>query len=407
MPLELGPERLGSVIRANVALTGAAGAFTVLMSLTAARLPWLTLAGIAVILAAVPQWIALRRLRHGATSQALLIYSIGSWSIALFSSLIVTFQWPIQVAVAFLPTVLAATFLPERPIVGYVTASAAVAFGVAVLGVSQDITGLSDEIPAWLRNAVQALVFPAFFALVVFAVVQHHRRVSDVLAVQRRAQELAEQRASELATSRRRLVEATDRARQQIERDLHDGAQAHLVGIDLQLTKATSLPDLDGTREAIRDAQRELHRAHGELRELAHGLFPPVLSQHGLVPAVEDAVDRFPTRVRLDIARIGRAAPDIEAAAYFCVLEAMQNAIKHSGCEAITVAIRRDLDPDRLRVSVADDGRGVPVPVPPGHGIDNMRDRLGAVGGTVSVEPAADGGTVVDASIPWRGPGRV
>lgn len=406
MPLELGPARLGSVIRANVALTAAAGGFTVLTSLTVARLQWLTLAGVAVVLTAVPQWLALRRLHRGDTTQALLIYSIASWAIALLSSFIVTFQWPIQVAVAFLPTVLAATFLPERPITGYVAASAGVAFGVALLGVSQDVTGLSDEIPGWLKNAVQALVFPAFFALVVFAVVQHHRRVSDVLAVQRVAQELAEQRATELASSRRRLVDATDRARRQIERDLHDGAQAHLVGIDLQLTKATSLTDLDATRQAIRDAQRELHRAHGELRELAHGLFPPVLTQHGLVPAIEDAVDRIPTRVRLDIARIGRPAPDIEAAAYFCVLEALQNAMKHSGCEAVTITIRRDGDPDRLRLVVADDGRGAPSPLPAGHGIDNMRDRLGAVGGSVTVEPGDQGGTLVDASIPWRDPPR-
>ncbi len=402
MPPELGPARLGAVIRANVVLTVGAGCFTVAMSLTVARLPWLTVAGLAVLLTALSQWLALSRLRHGEVAQSLLIYSMASWAIALLSSFIVTFQWPIQVVVAFLPTVLAATFVPERPIAGYVAASAGVSIGVAALGLTQDVTGLSEEIPGWLKSSVQASVFPGFFALVVFAVIQHHRRVSDVLAVQQIAQTLAEERATELTTSRRRLVEATDRARQQIERDLHDGAQAHLVGIDLQLTKAMSLPDLEATRQAIRDAQRELHRTHGELRELAHGLFPPVLSQHGLVPAIEDAVDRFPTRVRLDIDRIGRAAPDVEAAAYFCVLEAVQNAIKHSGCDSITITVRRDPNAERLRVLVADDGRGIATPPPAGRGIDNMRDRLGAFGGMVTVEPADGGGTAVDASIPWQ-----
>jgi signal transduction histidine kinase len=401
MSLDAGADRLGTVIRANVVLTIAAGGFTLATSLTVARLGWLTVAGIAVLATALPQALALQRLRSGQVGDSLLIYSLSSWTIAIVSSGIVTFQWPIQVAVAFMPVVLAATFVPERRIAGYVVASTVVALAVATIGLAQDATGLSDEIPEWLRNTVQAIVFPGFCALVVFAIVQHHRRVREVLAVEKAAQALAEERAADLAASRSRLVRATDRARQKIERDLHDGAQAHLVGIDLQLTRAMTLSDLESTRAALRAAQHELHRAHRELRELAHGLFPPVLSQHGLIAALADAADRFPVRIRLDLARIGRAAPDVEAAVYFCVLEALQNAAKHSRCDAVTITAEAPAESGVLQVSVVDDGCGVPLPLPSGQGLDNMRDRLGAIGGTVDVGRSNEGGTAVVARAPW------
>ncbi len=400
MSQELGPQRLGAVIRANVVLTVAAGAFTILMSLTFAQLGWLFVAGALVLLTAFLQHVALRRLGSGDLSGSLIIYSVSSWAIALISSAIVTFQWPIQVVVAFLPTLLAATFTPEQRIVGYVAASISVALGVAAVGITQDVTGLSDEIPDWLRTLVQILVFPGFSALVILAIIQHHRRVNDLLAVEQSARSLARERATELAASRRRLIQATDRARQAIERDLHDGAQSHLIGIDLQLAQALTLDNLDETKAAIRSAQAELRRAHGELRELAHGLFPPVLVQHGLVSAIGEAVDRFPSQVRLDLAKIGRSNPEVESAVYFCVLEAMQNAVKHAPGSTITVKMQHDADVDELSVVVTDDGPGVKLPMPSGRGLDNMRDRLGAIGGTVSLE-SGDDGTIVMASAPW------
>ncbi len=317
-----------------------------------------------------------------------------TWFIALTASTIVTFQWPIQVVVAFLPTVLAATFMPEQRIVGYVVASTTVALGVAAVGLFQDVNGLSEDIPDWLRTLVQALVFPGFAALVVLAIVQHHRRVNDLLAV-------AQDRADDLTASRQRLIQATDRARQRIERDLHDGAQSHLIGIDLQLVRALTLDDLDETRTAIRSIQSELQRAHGELRELAHGLFPPVLAQHGLVSAIQEAIDRFPAHIRLDVKSIGRTTPDVEAACYFCILEALQNAVKHAPDATITVTLRRDGSDGTLRAVVADDGPGLPETPSNGQGLDNMRDRIGAIGGEVSLRSTSPRGTEVVAVVPW------
>ncbi len=394
MALELGPQRLASVIRANIALTIAAGTFTVTMSLVVGQLTWLTLTGVLVLLTAVAQYAALRTLRAGDMQRALLIYSLATWFIALTASTIVTFQWPIQVVVAFLPTVLAATFMPEQRIVGYVVASTTVALGVAAVGLFQDVTGLSEDIPDWLRTLVQALVFPGFAALVVLAIVQHHRRVNDLLAV-------AQDRADDLTASRQRLIQATDRARQRIERDLHDGAQSHLIGIDLQLVRALTLDDLDETRTAIRSIQSELQRAHGELRELAHGLFPPVLAQHGLVSAIQEAIDRFPAHIRLDVKATGRTTPDVEAACYFCILEALQNAVKHAPDATITVTLRRDGGDGTLRAVVADDGPGLPETPSNGQGLDNMRDRIGAIGGEVSLRSTRPRGTEVVAVVPW------
>jgi signal transduction histidine kinase len=206
----------------------------------------------------------------------------------------------------------------------------------------------------------------------------------------------------QLQASRARIVAASDQSRREIERNLHDGAQQHLVALAVKLGLARQL--VDGDREALGGLLEEL-RADAqttltELRELAHGIYPPLLMDRGLPEALRAAANRavLPTSVEADV---GRYPPALEAAVYFCCLEALQNAGKHAG-EGSTIAISVDADDHVLRFTVADDGAGFDATSSAvrGHGFVNMADRLGAIGGTLHVDSAPGKGTRIGGEIP-------
>jgi signal transduction histidine kinase len=136
------------------------------------------------------------------------------------------------------------------------------------------------------------------------------------------------------------------------------------------------------------------------LRELAHGLFPPLLVSDGLEAALDAAARRAGLRVRLDARGVGRFGPEVEAAVYFCCVEALQNAAKHAGAGArVTVALSRT--PHTLEFSVEDDGVGfVPTQAAPGYGLANLRDRVEALGGTPEVVSVPGRGTAVRGAVP-------
>ena len=200
----------------------------------------------------------------------------------------------------------------------------------------------------------------------------------------RHAEALAEQ-AVELRRSRLRLVRAQDAERNRIGRDLHDGSQQHLVAIIAKAGLARSQlnrdPQLaDGTLAGL---QQDTKAALTEIRELVHGVFPPILADRGLVVAVEQRSARLPIPVRVDTQRadVGlRMDPSVESAAWFVISEALTNAIKHSEAELITVRIRTG---DRLTVQVSDDGVGMAGPTT-GHGVTGMRDRVATLGGELT-----------------------
>jgi signal transduction histidine kinase len=221
-------------------------------------------------------------------------------------------------------------------------------------------------------------------------------------------------RADELRASRARVVAAADSERRKIERNLHDGAQQHLVALAVTVRLAHQLATTDPAqaRELLDQLGRDLQDAVQELRDLAHGIYPPVLMDRGLVAALESAAARAPLPVEV-VAEgdVGRFAQEVEAAVYFCCLEALQNAGKHAGAgAAATVTIRRPPAADgrdTVTFTVADDGAGFdPVgSAGRGHGFVNMGDRLGAIGGTVTVESAPGRGTRVTGSVPVDGEG--
>jgi len=200
-----------------------------------------------------------------------------------------------------------------------------------------------------------------------------------------------------LTRTRREAVAAQAAELRRIERDLHDGAQARLVAVTLQLgraeLRACEQPEL---RELIRDAQREAQLAIAELRDLARGIVPPLLADRGLGAAVDSLAARYGLGTVVDVRTSGRLAPAVESAGYFVIAEALTNTAKHAGAKRSWVRLS---DEHRaLTVMVGDDGCGGADP--DGSGIAGLRARVEALDGTLTVRSAARGGTVLEASIP-------
>jgi signal transduction histidine kinase len=200
--------------------------------------------------------------------------------------------------------------------------------------------------------------------------------------------------------SRARIVKAADAERRRMERDLHDGAQQHLVLMQLKLGMAERLLDKDpaAAKAMHAEVRADLERALRELRDLAHGMYPAVLESDGLKGALEAAAERAAIPTSVDCDGAGRYPAEVETAVYFCCLEGLQNAAKHAG-DGATAAVMVTEGEGELRFSVRDDGAGFDGE-PSGHGIQNMRDRLGALGGRLHVSSASGSGTTIAGTIP-------
>ena len=202
---------------------------------------------------------------------------------------------------------------------------------------------------------------------------------------------------ADLQASRRRLVTTADAERKRIERDLHDGAQQHLValavGIRLvrdSLAECASPADI----ELLDELDRGVRESIGSLRALAHGIYPPLLRDSGLEEALRAAAKRSALPVTVSASNLGRHPEQVEAAVYFCCLEALANAGKHAPGSTVTITLQAV--PGELRFEVADSGPGFdPATTPAGSGLSNMADRIGALGGEVAWRAAPGHGTVV------------
>jgi signal transduction histidine kinase len=211
---------------------------------------------------------------------------------------------------------------------------------------------------------------------------------NERLAAQVRAQ------LEEVRASRTRIVDAADAERRRIERDLHDGAQQRLVALAMRLDQARG--QVAGAGELIDATTEELQRAIGEVRDLAHGLHPTILTELGLAAAVDSLAERTPIPVRARVTG-ERVAPEAEVAAYFLVAETVTNAVKHASATEVTV--EAEIDRDDLSVTIVDDGRGGADPAR-GSGLQGLVDRIGAIGGTLTIDSPPGGGTVLRARIP-------
>jgi signal transduction histidine kinase len=211
-------------------------------------------------------------------------------------------------------------------------------------------------------------------------------------------------RLDDLRASRQRLVSAQDQERRRLERNLHDGAQQHLVAIKVKLGLAEMLlgRDPDRAQQTLDQLKSDADEALETLRDLARGIYPPLLADKGLLVALESQARKATVPVSVEAHAIARYPQDIEAAVYFCVLEALQNVQKYAQASHVTVGLRGE---ERgVTFSVADDGRGFEVAsMKRGAGLANMADRLDALGGRLHIVSAPGEGTTITGSLALAG----
>ena len=206
--------------------------------------------------------------------------------------------------------------------------------------------------------------------------------VAGVFLVRRRYEELLRQ----LEESRMRIARAADLERSRIERDLHDGAQQRLIGLRIKLSIAEELEDPSAV---LPELGAEVELALEELRSLAHGVYPSLLADRGLGDALRALAAELPLPVNLAVAEIARKAPEVETAVYFACREAAQNALKHGSRELWITLTEQSFE-------VRDDGPGFTPPTGAFNGgLRNMRDRIEAVGGQLTIDSAPGKGTRV------------
>jgi PAS domain S-box-containing protein len=221
------------------------------------------------------------------------------------------------------------------------------------------------------------------------------RQEAEQLRVER---ELEALRVAELEASRARIIEAADEARRRIERDLHDGAQQRLVVAALLLRAAEDASEPDSNAAvALRTARTELDAGLAELRALARGIHPAVLTERGLGPALSSLVSHSAVPVELDDGLGERLAPPVEIALYYVVSEALTNVDRYASASRASVSLRRS--DGAVELEVADDGRGGADPSR-GSGLRGLQDRLSAIDGRLEVDSPPAGGTRLRARVP-------
>jgi signal transduction histidine kinase len=205
-------------------------------------------------------------------------------------------------------------------------------------------------------------------------------------------------RVDELRGSRARVIDAGQKERQLLERDLHDGAQQRLIALSLRLSLLKkSLPDEPEVRHELDAARSEIALSLEELRDVARGIHPAVLSGHGLAVAVESLSAHAPLPVRLEMCVEDRLPERVEVAAYYVISESLANVAKHAHASEARVSLeRRD---DYLVVEIVDDGDGG-ADTERGSGLRGLADRVEALGGRLRVWTPLGGGTRVQAEIP-------
>jgi signal transduction histidine kinase len=208
----------------------------------------------------------------------------------------------------------------------------------------------------------------------------------------------------DLRTSRQRLVAAQDAERRRLERNIHDGAQQQLVALAVKARLAGQLAERDPgkTAELLEQIEAETQSALEDLRDLARGIYPPLLADQGLVAALQAQSRKSHLGVEMDADGLGRFPADVEATVYFCTLEALQNIAKYAAAERTVIRLARSNG--SLSFEVEDDGLGFdPTAVGNGSGLQGMADRLAAVGGSLEIRSAPGRGTTVAGHVPIHG----
>ncbi|MCK2216125.1 histidine kinase [Actinomadura sp. ATCC 31491] len=366
----------------------AAGDVAAAVAFARTRDPGLPALAVAAAVVALLALAGLRTVRRGPIERVIALSAVNTWCFGLVLTAVVPAALPYAALVVVAPVLLSVAYLPREGFKAVMAGTMTAAVAVAVAG--RLSPGVVPGDPLWAG------------LLVIVAVVLALTRVC-YLAWQNHVMLVA--RAEALQGSRARLVAAADRERRAIERNLHDGAQQRLVAAAVQARVAQRLLPAQPARvePLLARLAEDLREAAAELRDLAHGIYPPQLAQFGLEAALRAAARHSPLPATVHAAGLGRYPPEIEVNVYFCLLEALQNAIKHAG-ERATVTIALE-ERDGLTFDFRDTGGGArPETVLAGHGITNMTDRLGAVGGSLTLDTCPGGGLRLRGVVP-RPPG--
>jgi signal transduction histidine kinase len=304
----------------------------------------------------------------------------------------------------------ASYFWPEWPLLALALPLAIHAWVGVVMSRTGDLRGGAAQALAIHAGVLTSL---AIFFVFVWAMTRHHSfwPIWPMLAfgilltghglvvlLQRKTRGELEERIDVLETTRAGAVDVQESALRRIERDLHDGAQARLValGMNLGMAEQKLVSDLGGARELVTEARLGVEEALRELRDLARGIHPPVLTDRGLEAAIAALTDRSPIPVVVTANVAARPPAAVETAAYFVAAEGLTNAAKHAGATRIDVHIVRE--PSKLTLEVVDDGRGEANP--DGQGLRGLRRRVEALDGTLTIDSPSGGGTTLRAELP-------
>ncbi|MGH3755535.1 MAG: sensor histidine kinase, partial [Pseudonocardiaceae bacterium] len=356
--------------------------------------PWILALAAVVAADGIVIASATRLLSRGQHARAVTTICAGTWATVLGVTLIAPMTLPLMVLAAQMPVILAFPYITRRRLRVFLLLTVSCLLALGALARLQDMSGLSTQTPDLLQDVVIITSLPVLAGLILL-IVWHNstalRSAADAATSANSAlmasQRLLARRAEQLAASRARLVAATDAERRRIERDLHDGAQQHLVAIAINLRLAQRIAEHDPAQCApvLAELAAQLQTAITEIRRLAHGIYPPLLASGGLAQAIPAAAATAAVTTSATLDHLGRYPPEVEAAVYFSCLEALQNTAKHAG-DAATATINASHDGTILTLTVSDNGCGFdPATTAHGAGLTNMADRIAVIGGHLHI----------------------
>jgi signal transduction histidine kinase len=333
--------------------------------------------------------VALALARRARYQQSITLACIGNWVSVFLITFVAPTLLPAMVLAALVPVVFAQPYMRWQRGLVFAVITAGCVLALASVSRFQHFAHFATQPPRWIEHAFIVIALPmnAFHILVIAW------NNAAALAV---SESMLAERAAEVEASRGRLVTAADEERRRLERDLHDGAQQHLVALAVLIQLARNA-EQGKYQPLLAEASGLLENAIAEIRRLAHGIYPPSLVSGGLPQALSAVAAHAPIPIQLDLPDLGRYPASIEAALYFCCSEALQNAIKHGG-PGTAVTITAHADPRTLTLTISDTGRGF-EPATVGTGLTNMTDRVSAVGGKLDIDTAPGQGTRVTAVV--------
>ena len=296
---------------------------------------------------------------------------------------------PLTAMLMLVPLLVALPHLSRRWVYALMLVAVLGSAAVAALGEWRRSVGSVHDV-WWVNATVVATSVPTVVLVVVFLVRDAYTRLQE--------------QSDQLRASRLRIVQVADAARRSLERDLHDGVQQRLLAMSVtteRVRRAIRSGDPEEADRLVTALAADNREVLAEMRELARGIYPPLLTERGLVAAVQAASRRSVVPVTFSATDFPRPPADVETAAYFCILEGLTNAAKHSGCTGVAVELRGE---PHLEFVVSDDGHGFDPDAVATSGLLGMEARVAAAGGVLTLETAPGAGTTLRGTFP-RTPG--